>query len=238
MPLTQEVITQLSKHIESIFSPDGWLVQQGLYHIDEQADFARYVVKLLSSESSKEVMGLFQGDTGIGKTLAYLFPAAVFSALTGKPSLISTYTIALQNQILESDWLLVKHWFVDKGIPVPSIAQRLGKQNFISPSRVERYIHVYFDGSPVPEAWTTLQEWAIKSCRTGSGLIQDYINAYGRLPEGALQEEICINEDVTDDITDNPQYRAHLERASIADITLTSHQMLILEGMLAYSAPS
>ena len=46
---------------------------------------------------------LVEAGTGVGKSLAYLLPAAVFSLENGIPVVISTETIALQNQLIAKD---------------------------------------------------------------------------------------------------------------------------------------
>ncbi|MBK9501014.1 MAG: helicase [Leptospiraceae bacterium] len=50
---------------------------------------------------------LVEAGTGVGKSLAYLLPAAVFSLENGIPVVISTETIALQNQLIAKDVPLV-----------------------------------------------------------------------------------------------------------------------------------
>jgi Rad3-related DNA helicase len=46
---------------------------------------------------------LVEAPTGIGKSLAYLLPAALYAADTGKTVLVSTYTKALEDQLLHDD---------------------------------------------------------------------------------------------------------------------------------------
>ena len=41
--------------------------------------------------------------TGIGKTMAYLLPAAIHSIATGKPVVISTYTNHLADKIMDEE---------------------------------------------------------------------------------------------------------------------------------------
>ena len=55
-----------------------------------------------------------EAPTGIGKTFAYLVPAIYHAQSTGKPVLVSTHTINLQEQILRKD--------------IPLLAKLLGRQ--------------------------------------------------------------------------------------------------------------
>ncbi|CAM3886711.1 ATP-dependent DNA helicase DinG [Mesobacillus zeae] len=51
----------------------------------------------------KGVHTMIEAGTGIGKTLAYLVPAAIFSRQHNKTVVVSTYTTQLQQQLLQKD---------------------------------------------------------------------------------------------------------------------------------------
>lgn len=65
----------------------------------EQAELAQAISELLESP---DTAGLFEAGTGTGKTLAYLIPALQM-ATPQRKIVISTHTIALQNQLIEKD---------------------------------------------------------------------------------------------------------------------------------------
>lgn len=46
---------------------------------------------------------LVEAATGVGKSLAYLFPAAMWARKSGRPVVVSTHTIGLQEQLIRSD---------------------------------------------------------------------------------------------------------------------------------------
>ncbi|RIW33122.1 ATP-dependent helicase DinG [Bacillus salacetis] len=46
---------------------------------------------------------IIEAGTGVGKSLGYLLPAVYFSKQAGKPVVLSTYTIQLQEQLLEKE---------------------------------------------------------------------------------------------------------------------------------------
>lgn len=52
---------------------------------------------------SKSGHALIEAGTGVGKSLGYLIPAAIFSLESKKPVVISTYTTQLQEQLLFND---------------------------------------------------------------------------------------------------------------------------------------
>jgi len=51
----------------------------------------------------QDATALFEAGTGIGKSLAYLIPALMWSYRTGEKVVISTHTISLQEQLIEKD---------------------------------------------------------------------------------------------------------------------------------------
>jgi ATP-dependent DNA helicase DinG len=59
--------------------------------------------KDLKDERQGENILVVEGKTGVGKTLGYLIPAIVFSKLLGRRVIISTATVALQEQLIQKD---------------------------------------------------------------------------------------------------------------------------------------
>ena len=86
---------------EEIFSDTGLLSKSlSSYESREgQKEMARNIWQAFEEESH----ALFEAGTGIGKSLAYLIPSLLWSYKTGEKVVISTYTISLQEQLLEKD---------------------------------------------------------------------------------------------------------------------------------------
>ncbi len=86
---------------DELFSDEGLLAKR----------FSRYENRPDQQEMAREIWGAFEGNhsalfeagTGIGKSLAYLIPAILWSYRTGEKVVISTYTISLQEQLLKKD---------------------------------------------------------------------------------------------------------------------------------------
>jgi len=91
--------------IRSAFSKGGAIASRltGFEERPEQLEMAMAVWGALTSPSHLMV----EAGTGTGKSLAYLFPAAVFCRETGKRVVISTHTINLQEQLVNKDIPLV-----------------------------------------------------------------------------------------------------------------------------------
>jgi ATP-dependent DNA helicase DinG len=68
-------------------------------HRPEQIEMAEAVGSALATNKHLIV----EAGTGLGKTLGYLLPAVLHASETGKRLLVSTYTINLQEQIVEKD---------------------------------------------------------------------------------------------------------------------------------------
>jgi len=83
--------------------------------------------------------GIVEGPTGVGKSLAYLIPAALTALKTGRPVVISTKTKTLQNQLETKDIPIVKQI-------VPGLNQVVvlkGKENYVDVDRVELLMAAY-----------------------------------------------------------------------------------------------
>lgn len=75
-----------------------------------------------------------EAGTGVGKSLAYLVPAAKFSLETGRKGVISTHTINLQEQLVRKDIPIVRKVL---GEELPAVLLK-GRQNYLCPARLRR----------------------------------------------------------------------------------------------------
>lgn len=213
----------IHEELHGIFGADGWLTRNGRHHQPEQLQYALNVANWLTGDPAKP-LALIEGETGIGKTLGYLFPIVLHWQATGARSIIATHTVALQNQILTGDMDIVEQYCRQQDRPTPRIVQRLGKQHFIDPNRVAQLLESEPDGSELGN----LYEWATTSATRGSGLIDEWLETMGPLPEGVVRDSICLTPDSDD--RHNPVYVAQKERSANADLVLTSHMMILLEA--------
>jgi ATP-dependent DNA helicase DinG len=88
-------------NIESIFSPEGLLSKtlKGYESRTEQQDLALEVMRAYKEERFL----LAEAATGVGKSWAYLIPALLWAASKKETTIISTHTIALQEQLVKKD---------------------------------------------------------------------------------------------------------------------------------------
>ena len=97
----------------------------------EQADLSRAVLEAFNHKSFL----LAEAGTGVGKSLAYLIPAALWAIRNTKRVVISTNTINLQEQLLNKDLpLLTEHL----GLPVKAALIK-GRGNYLCRRRIKEF---------------------------------------------------------------------------------------------------
>ena len=90
-------------------------VFSGFEHRREQEDMLRGVTHAMYQNTHLVV----EGGTGVGKSMAYLLPAALFAASKGQRVVVSTNTINLQEQLITKD--------------VPALTEVLEKSGMLQP---------------------------------------------------------------------------------------------------------
>jgi len=94
-------------NITAIFEPDGPMPKAvpGYHYRSEQVSLAREVAWALANNEFL----IAEAGTGVGKTLAYLIPAACWAVQENERVVIATRTRALQQQIMEKDIPALQH---------------------------------------------------------------------------------------------------------------------------------
>ena len=164
---------------ESYFRPDGRLSQvlPGYEHRPQQQEMARRVEKTLTGHARLAI----EAGTGVGKSLAYLVPAALWAKENHKRVVVSTYTRLLQTQLVSQDVPLLSK-VLDEPVRA-SVA--FGQENYLCRFRLENQVaRGLFDSLAEAKAADKLFDWANK---TDTGIILDYPDA---MPPG-LSSRIC-----------------------------------------------
>jgi len=165
--------------VESYFLPGGPLSEAlpGYEHRRQQQQMAEQVELALESGGRLAV----EAGTGVGKSLAYLVPAALWAKANHKRVAVSTYTRLLQTQLIAQDVPLLCR-ILDDEIRA-SVA--FGQENYLCRFRLESQMaRGLFDTLTEARAADKLFNWADK---TETGVILDYPHA---LP-GGLAQRIC-----------------------------------------------
>ena len=120
------------EHVASLLEEGGPLSRTlpGFEQRPEQVDMARSVAEAIN-EGGRLVV---EAGTGVGKSLAYLLPAAIYALTNNRRVVISTNTINLQDQLLTKDVpLLVRALAGVDGIPSQELkfCQLKGRANYL-----------------------------------------------------------------------------------------------------------
>lgn len=205
------------REIEKIFSPDGLLSAASNHEYrPEQQRMAVEVARAL--ETGRHLV--LEAGTGVGKSLAYLIPAVLQAKRLRRKAVISTHTIALQEQLVYKDIPLAQ-----KLLPVEFEAALLkGRRNFLCGTRLDRAL------AQSGDLFTTEQrrelervhEWSLT---TRDGSLTDFVEQ----PDPAVWEEVRSEEHVcTQKIcAKNPRcfYQALRRRVASADVVVLNHAL-------------
>ena len=166
------------KEVEGIFSETGTLsAGSGFEYRAEQQRMAGAVARTLETGTHLVV----EAGTGVGKSLAYLIPAALHAVRTKRKAVICTHTIALQEQLMFKDIPLVQ-----KVIPDEFEAVLLkGRQNYLCTTRLARAL------VQAKDLFTTSQHGELERIRewslaTKDGSLSDFLEQ----PDPAVWEEV------------------------------------------------
>lgn len=85
------------------------------------------LLKFIAGHFNENTIGIAEGGTGVGKSFAYLIPAIGWAVANQERIVISTATIALQQQLINKDIPLVKRML---GSHVKAVLIK-GKQNYL-----------------------------------------------------------------------------------------------------------
>lgn len=141
--------------VHEAFSPAGSLAKsRDFEYRPQQQELAAAVAEALVSSSPL----VAEAGTGVGKSLAYLYPAARFALETGRKGVVSTHTINLQEQLVRKDIPIVRK-LVDDELPAVLLK---GRQNYLCPQRLKRALEQAGDlfTKSEDEELQAIREWA------------------------------------------------------------------------------
>jgi ATP-dependent DNA helicase DinG len=208
------------ERVRSFFSEDGPLSKARNFEFrPQQQEMAARVAEALEEEQHLVI----EAGTGVGKSLAYLMPAALFALERHKKAIVSTHTINLQEQLLNKDIPILK-----KVLPVEFEAALMkGRQNYLCPRRLERALQnakELFTGPEVNEL-QRLAEWA---SATRDGSLSDLPVG----PDPKVWTQVCSEAHICTQKTcgQNPRcfYQQARKRLLVADLIVLNHTLLFI----------
>jgi DNA polymerase-3 subunit epsilon/ATP-dependent DNA helicase DinG len=213
------------EQIHGMLGPDGPFAKafEGFEHRKEQEEMLDAVADAIYNQHHLVV----EGGTGVGKSLAYLLPAALFAVANGQRVVVSTNTINLQEQLIGKDIPALKSVLEKAGLLEPDALKATllkGKANYICLRRWQQLSRS--DALSVDDA-KLLSKTAMWLQDTSSG-DRGEINLNGReIPAwnhvSAGERGFCI--DMRDG---SPCFlRAARNRAEQAHIIIVNHALLM-----------
>ncbi len=112
---------------------------------------------------------VLEAGTGVGKSFAYLVPVIRRAVAEGKPAVVCTSTISLQEQLVHKDLP-----FLEKALPLRfTYALMKGRSNYLCPRRLRQAVAgsgELFERAEETEALARIAAWAEE---TGDGTLSD-----------------------------------------------------------------
>ncbi len=172
-PVAKSPLPPLPAAVRAVFRAGGHLeARLGLEHRPGQARMAERVLEAFAAGRPL----LCEAGTGIGKSLAYLVPGLLFAVAKGRPLVVSTHTIALQEQIECKDLALCRRLFeaVPELRPCAGFrpALLLGRGNYLCGTRLQLALRNRSELFPSAEQ-LELERTAAWAMTTATGLRQE-----------------------------------------------------------------
>jgi ATP-dependent DNA helicase DinG len=205
------------REVHAIFSETGRLSQGAEFEYRrEQQEMACAVARTL--ERGGQIV--IEAGTGVGKSLAYLVPAALHGVRTKRKAVISTHTIALQEQLIHKDIPFVQQ-LVEEDFEAVLMK---GRQNYLCATRLARAFHQAGDlfTTEQKSELERIREWSLA---TKDGSLSDFMEQ----PDPAVWEEVRSEQHLCTPKTCGPQsgchYQALRRRIAGAHMIVLNHAL-------------
>jgi len=198
-------------------------VFSGFEHRPEQEEMLTSVTKAMYHNQHLIV----EGGTGVGKSMAYLLPAALFAISKGQRVVISTNTINLQEQLMNKDIPALTQVLEESGLVEPGVLKAAllkGRANYLC---LRRWNHLARGESPTIDDARLLSKTSVWMQKTVSGDRAE-INLSGR-DAGSWNHISAGEKGFCPGLRDgSPCFlRAARERAEQAHIVVVNHALLL-----------
>jgi ATP-dependent DNA helicase DinG len=166
----EALVACLPDLVERVFKRDGALqAALGLDHRPEQARMAQRTIAAWMEDQAL----FFEAGTGVGKSLGYLVPGLMRAIASNRALVVSTHTIALQEQIENKDLAICRRLFSTvpalRGFADFRHALLLGKNNYLCGTRLRQALEARQELFPSGEQ-KELERIAAWAAQTQSGL--------------------------------------------------------------------
>lgn len=125
--------------VTAFFAADGPLAQQLGAHF-EMRPGQRQMAEHITTALNRGEHLIMEAGTGIGKSLAYLLPAALWSMANQTRVVIATNTITLQEQLVEKDLPLLQQLLTNHTPMALQAALLKGRSNYLCTRRLQLWL--------------------------------------------------------------------------------------------------
>jgi ATP-dependent DNA helicase DinG len=172
-------MSRFMQTVDSVFAESGPL--SGLPRFEYRAQQHHMAVEIARALEQSDHC-IIEAPTGIGKSLAYLVPAALFAMENGGTAIITTHTKNLQEQLIHRDIPIARTLLEG---PCEAVLLK-GRRNYLCTSRLMNAMasmDSLFGPDAVPEL-QRIQQW---SHETGDGDLEHL----GFFPDPLVWEAVC-----------------------------------------------
>lgn len=234
---------KLYQVVRDVLGVDGSMVKEpGFAYNENQFKYAMAMAahfeRHITSRTGKTTLGALQAGTGTGKTIGYLVPMLAYASITGRKAIVSTYTRALQAQVMRDAALVAGHVCTVTG-NAPVVRKRLGKRNYLSWSGIHRLEDALVLGSAEHaesigmlnkmKSWLTERD--ANNELINSGLIADFAEQEmgGELHSSLSTELLGLRS--SDEDKDHEAYFRDVALAKEADVVVVNHATLLIDAV-------
>ncbi len=211
-------LTGLALEMHRAFAADGWLSHS--QDFEYRAEQQRMAVEVGQALEKKRPL-IVEAGTGVGKSLAYLVPAALLAVRQRRKAVISTHTINLQEQLIAKDIPIVQKLLPHE--PFTAVLLK-GRGNYLCPGRLARAMR------GVTELFTTSEHdelralWKWKQ-ESADGTLSDLDFS----PSPNVWSQVCSEPHACTPKTCGPEsgcfYQAAKRRAAEANMIVLNHTL-------------
>ena len=171
----------MSDYVESVLAPGGQVARRhpAYEHRPQQLEMARAVDAAFRDGRHLIV----EAGTGVGKSFAYLVPAIREAVQEKRRTVVSTYTISLQEQLIEKDLPFLRDATGEDFVAVLV----KGRSNYLCLRRLERATQraaTLFEPGRRRKELKRIADWALE---TGDGSLSDLSPS----PHPAVWDRVC-----------------------------------------------
>ncbi|MFA5794767.1 MAG: ATP-dependent DNA helicase [Candidatus Brocadiia bacterium] len=174
---------------------------------------------------------VIEAGTGVGKTFAYLIPAIQYSVNSGKPVVISTNTINLQEQIMYKDIPFLRTVL---GVHF-SAALCKGRSNYLCKRRLNKALlnqSRIFEGMDDVEELARIKKWNAETQADSDGSI----SSLSWVPSDGVWSKVCSEHDNCAGKKCYHHHECYYQRAraklAASNLIIVNHPVLVIDAGL------